>query len=69
MLRDQIALFAETLEERIPADHRVRILDEMLDQMDWAEWEGKYHFYRSISGNPHDHSIFSWRNCTHLPKV
>ena len=43
MPRDQIVLFAETLEERIPADHPVGILDEILDQMDWADWEGEYH--------------------------
>jgi transposase len=43
MPRDQIVLFAETLEERIPADHPVRILDEILDQMDWTDWENEYH--------------------------
>jgi transposase len=38
-----LVLFAETLEERIPADHPVRALDEMLDRLDWSEWEAEYH--------------------------
>lgn len=40
--RIQLALFATTLEDRIPADHPVRLLDEILDEMDWTEWESKY---------------------------
>ena len=43
MPRDQIVLFAETLEERISQDHPVRLLDEILDQMDWNDFESKYH--------------------------
>ncbi len=43
MPRGQLVLFAETLEERIPADHPVRALDEMLDRLDWSEWEAEYH--------------------------
>jgi transposase len=43
MPRGQLVLFAETLEERIPADHPVRALDEMLDRLDWNEWEAEYH--------------------------
>lgn len=42
MPREQLVLFAETLEERIPADHPVRILDEILDQLDWSQWEAAY---------------------------
>ncbi len=41
--RDQLVLFAETLEERIPHDHPVRLVDEILDQLDWTEWESTYH--------------------------
>jgi transposase len=41
--REQIVLFAETLEERIPEDHPVRILDEILSRLDWNEWEAEYH--------------------------
>jgi transposase len=42
MPREQLVLFAETLEQRIPEDHPVRILDEILSRMDWNEWEAEY---------------------------
>ena len=41
--REQLVLFAETLEQRIPEDHPVRILDEILSRMDWNQWEAEYH--------------------------
>jgi transposase len=41
--RDQLVLFADTLEQRIPEDHPVRILDEILSRMDWSDWEAEYH--------------------------
>lgn len=40
--REQLVLFAETLEDRIPHDHPVRLVDEILDQLDWTEWEAAY---------------------------
>ncbi len=43
MPRDQIVLFPQTLEERIPADHPVRLLDEILGRIDWSLWEAEYH--------------------------
>ena len=43
MPRDQIVLFAETLEDRIPEDHPVRLLDETLARIDWSLWEAEYH--------------------------
>lgn len=43
MPREQIVLFADTLEQRIPEDHPVRILDEILSRMDWTPWEAEYH--------------------------
>jgi transposase len=43
MPRDQIVLFSETLEGRIPEDHPVRLLDEILSRMDWSSWEAEYH--------------------------
>jgi len=43
MPRSQQVLFAYTLEDRIPEDHPVRILDEILSRMDWSEWESVYH--------------------------
>ncbi|XZE20449.1 transposase [Pirellulaceae bacterium SH449] len=42
MPRDQLVLFAATLEERIPQDHPVRLLDEILDALDWTKWEAVY---------------------------
>ena len=41
--RGQLVLFAQTLEERIPEDHPVRLVDEILDQLDWTQWEAAYH--------------------------
>ena len=41
--REQIVLFADTLEQRIPEDHPVRILDEILSRMDWNDFESEYH--------------------------
>lgn len=41
--RSQIVLFEETLDSRIPQDHPVRILDEILSRLDWSEWEAQYH--------------------------
>jgi transposase len=43
MPREQLVLFAETLEQRIPEDHPVRMLDEILERVDWNEWEAVYH--------------------------
>jgi transposase len=41
--RDQLMLIPTALEALIPADHPVRLVDEILDQMDWACWESAYH--------------------------
>ena len=40
--RDQIVLFAERLDEVIPADHSVRLLDDILRGLDWTKWEANY---------------------------
>lgn len=40
--REQIVLFSQTLDERIPSDHPVRLLDELLATYDWIEWEKDY---------------------------
>lgn len=42
MSRGQLVLFQTTLEERIPDDHPVRMLDEILDRLDWTDWENTY---------------------------
>ena len=41
--RQQAALFYPTLDETIPADHPVRLLDELLAEIDWTSWESQYH--------------------------
>lgn len=41
--RDQLVLFPVSLESRIPEDHPVRLLDEILNRLDWTAWEAKYH--------------------------
>ena len=41
--RDQLVLIPSALESLIPPDHPVRLVDEILDQLDWTEWESGYH--------------------------
>ncbi len=43
MPRGQLVLIPTALEDVIPADHPVRLVDEILDQLDWKEWEATYH--------------------------
>lgn len=38
MPREQMVLFSRTLDEAIPADHPVRLLDEILRSFDWSAW-------------------------------
>ena len=52
MPRDQLVLFAESIDSRIPADHPVRLLDEILAQLDWNDWESHY---RGNFGQPPIH--------------
>jgi transposase len=40
--REQIALFAPTLDSWIPPDHPVRLFDEVLSTLDWSSWEAGY---------------------------
>ena len=40
--RNQILLIPTSLEERILDDHPVRLLDEILDGLDWTAWENTY---------------------------
>jgi transposase len=40
--RDQIVLFAPTLDESVMADHPVRVFDEVLASLDFGEWERHY---------------------------
>ena len=41
--REQMVLFPHRLDEAIPADHTVRMLDVILGQLDWSKWEARYH--------------------------
>ena len=43
MPRRQLVLVPTALEEIIPEDHPVRIIDEILDTLDWSEYEAQYH--------------------------
>jgi len=40
--REQAVLFPQRLDEALPKEHVVRILDEMLSQINWGEWEARY---------------------------
>jgi transposase len=50
--RDQILLFPETLGDRIPQDHSVRLFAEILDGLDWSSWERHYVL---VAGQPPIH--------------
>lgn len=41
--RKQLVLFSRTLDDEIPVDHAVRLIDEVLDRIDWRPWEAIYH--------------------------
>jgi transposase len=41
--RDQLVLIATTLDDRIPNDHAVRMVAEILEGFDWSTWESRYH--------------------------
>lgn len=43
MPREQLVLIATTLDDRIPADHPVRLFAEILDGYNWSAWESQYH--------------------------
>lgn len=42
MGREQMVLFAPSLDDMIPENHEVRLLDEVLRTCDWTEWCGGY---------------------------
>ena len=50
--REQILLFPERLEDRIPDNHTVRLLAEVLVGFDWSSWERHYVL---VSGQPPIH--------------
>jgi transposase len=44
--RDQLALIPTTLNDAIPEDHEVRLLDDILQTQDWSSWEVEYSLRR-----------------------
>jgi transposase len=40
--RHQAVLFSPTLDDSVGNDHPVRLLDEMLNGLDWSAWESEY---------------------------
>jgi transposase len=44
--RDQLALIPTTLNDAIPENHEVRLLDEILRTQDWSAWEAEYSLRR-----------------------
>jgi transposase len=40
--RSQLVLFTTTLDDRIGDDHPVRLLAEILERVDWSQWEAEY---------------------------
>jgi transposase len=40
--REQAVLFPRRLDEALPPDHVVRVLDEILGRIDWSRWEARY---------------------------
>jgi transposase len=41
--REQIVLFSERLDDALPPNHVVRLVDEILSQLSWSRWESRYH--------------------------
>lgn len=44
--RQQLVLFPTRLDDVVPAEHPVRLLDEILSRLDWSAWERLYHLRR-----------------------
>ena len=41
--REQLVLFPTALDDVIPEDHLVRVVDEILRSLDWSKFEAEYH--------------------------
>lgn len=52
MDRDQLVLFPEKLDNAIAPDHPVRLLDDILNRLDWTPWED---IYILVRGQPPIH--------------
>ncbi len=55
--RDQLTLFTEKLDDIIDDDHPVRLLDDILEKIDWTAWENSYVL---TGANPDSPSISCW---------
>ncbi len=44
--REQLLLLASSFDDQIPAGHPIRLLDAVLDELDWTAWEARYHGFR-----------------------
>ncbi len=44
--RNQLVLFPRRLDDVVPADWTVRLLDEILGKLDWSVWEAGYKYGR-----------------------
>lgn len=41
--REQYVLISETLDDLVPEEHPIRVLDGFLQELDWSKWEARYH--------------------------
>lgn len=46
--RNELVLFPTMLDDCIPADHSVRLLDAILRKLDWSAWEQQYQLVRGM---------------------
>ncbi len=46
--REELVLFPTKLDEIIPEEHPVRLLDAILEKVDWTPWEAKYKLTRGM---------------------
>ncbi len=61
--RDQLVLFPQKLDDVIASDHPVRLLDDILDRVDWSSWEEAYVLVR---GQPPIHPSAGWPKAVRL---
>jgi len=44
--REQLVLYPQMLDESISSEHPIRILDALLKELDWTDWEARYNGHR-----------------------
>jgi transposase len=55
--RHQILVFHPSLDDMIPDDHPVRVLDDILRTLDWSDWEA--HYRRAFGRPPHPPQVMA----------